>query len=624
MKQTITKLLGGALFALLLVPSSAWAIDYPVTATWNFTSFDQIYRTTGTVASDVSGINLYVDATANNDCVLRPNGSGYAQINTATVLQIPVRSITDVVTVNAYSTLTYTLDGKSVTASATNPKTHTATMKNVADGFVELVATNNSYIDEIRVVQNDRSTTPMLMSFDANGTTYYSDELVWSTEGTTHTATMQIAGTLISSGNPLENIAAYSGSLGAVSYSGNIVTIAIDDHSFIITFTSASNRTVTYYDVDGTTSLGTQNVTSGSTIGTFAYTATPDVGYSFRGWYTAANGGGTKVTTSTVVNDDMDIFAYQTETETYGPNKSYTFDLRTILNASYFDDHEAISISGGTRHGAQHGWYFWNSQPISILVAGNSKISIGLCSYSPNQKITITYPNGTTDECDADPDGDDNNKDGEEHTFVYSGGTSGVATIACSSSYVYIHQIKIDNEYGIITVGSAGWSTYITNEDVNFSGVTAYIVSAKDTETATLTSVASAPAGTPVIIRADEGEYILTSEASPADVSSNKLQKATTEITADGTQYILANAGNGIGFYPATVDSKISAGKAYLSSSVSGHALTLNFDNGTTGINEVANQKSLFVGTCYNLAGQRVAAPAKGLYIVNGKKVIIK
>lgn len=49
----------------------------------------------------------------------------------------------------------------------------------------------------------------------------------------------------------------------------------------------------------------------------------------------------------------------------------------------------------------------------------------------------------------------------------------------------------------------------------------------------------------------------------------------------------------------------------------------LEFDGGTTGIETVqANQAQN--GEYYNLAGQRVAQPTKGLYIVNGKKVIIK
>ena len=49
------------------------------------------------------------------------------------------------------------------------------------------------------------------------------------------------------------------------------------------------------------------------------------------------------------------------------------------------------------------------------------------------------------------------------------------------------------------------------------------------------------------------------------------------------------------------------------------------FDDETTGISEIANSKQPIVnGQCFNLAGQRVAQPTKGLYIVNGKKVVIK
>ncbi len=619
MKQALTKLGGALFFLLFLVTSSAKAT---ITATWDFTTFEQIYRTTGTVNSDKDGIVLYVDATANNDCVLRPNNSGYAQINAATIVRIPVHSVTDVVTVNAYSQLTYTLDGTEIVASTTNPVNHTATMKNVADGFVELVAVNNSYLDQIQVTQNDKATTPMLQSFDANGNTYYSDNLFWTVDGNNHTATVELTGTLVSSTNPLANVTAYVGTLGSVTYSSNTATIAIDDQNFIITFTAATNKTVSYYDVDGTTLLGTQDVQTGNTIGTFAYTANPDAGYSFRNWFTGANGTGTKVTTATVVNNDIDIYAYQTRTETDGADKSYTFDLRTVQDASYFDDHDAISISGGTKNGAQHGWGFNSSQSISILVAGNSKITIGRCSYSSGT-ITITYPNGNTASCAADPDGSDNNKDGQEQTFVYSGGTSGIATISFSGTN-YIHLIKIKNEYGIVNVGSAGWATYITNEDVNFSGVTAYIVSSKDTETATLTSVASAPAGTPVIIKATEGEYILTSEASPADVSENKLQAATTKITADGTQYILANGGNGIGFYPATNDSKISAGKAYLSSSTGARSFSFVYEGETTGISSMQIAEKAMQKECYDLQGRKVVQPTKGLYIMNGKKMIIQ
>ena len=46
-------------------------------------------------------------------------------------------------------------------------------------------------------------------------------------------------------------------------------------------------------------------------------------------------------------------------------------------------------------------------------------------------------------------------------------------------------------------------------------------------------------------------------------------------------------------------------------------------DNGTTGINSV-ERGALSVEGCYTLDGRRVAQPTKGLYIVNGKKVVIK
>ena len=66
--------------------------------------------------------------------------------------------------------------------------------------------------------------------------------------------------------------------------------------------------------------------------------------------------------------------------------------------------------------------------------------------------------------------------------------------------------------------------------------------------------------------------------------------------------------------------------RAYFTTSNDAPALSFNFDGETTGISEELRVKS---GECnapavYNLNGQRVAQPTKGLYIVNGKKVVIK
>ena len=54
--------------------------------------------------------------------------------------------------------------------------------------------------------------------------------------------------------------------------------------------------------------------------------------------------------------------------------------------------------------------------------------------------------------------------------------------------------------------------------------------------------------------------------------------------------------------------------------------MSIAFDDETTGVQELKNSKidGLQTGVCYNLKGQRVSQPTKGLYIVNGKKVIMK
>ena len=74
-------------------------------------------------------------------------------------------------------------------------------------------------------------------------------------------------------------------------------------------------------------------------------------------------------------------------------------------------------------------------------------------------------------------------------------------------------------------------------------------------------------------------------------------------------------------FAPGTV--AIPADKAYLKVSTTGTSrLNVVFDD-ATGISTVETVKAQN-GETYNLSGQRVAQPQKGLYIVNGKKVIIK
>ena len=69
----------------------------------------------------------------------------------------------------------------------------------------------------------------------------------------------------------------------------------------------------------------------------------------------------------------------------------------------------------------------------------------------------------------------------------------------------------------------------------------------------------------------------------------------------------------------------IAAGKAYLKiAAATARNLDVTFADEATGISAALMNKETMNNEVYNLKGQRVAAPMKGLYIVNGKKMVIK
>ena len=67
----------------------------------------------------------------------------------------------------------------------------------------------------------------------------------------------------------------------------------------------------------------------------------------------------------------------------------------------------------------------------------------------------------------------------------------------------------------------------------------------------------------------------------------------------------------------------VPVGKAYLQAPANSRLLVFSFDDSATAIDAVVNDDN-HTTDCFNLKGQRVANPAKGLYIANGKKLVKK
>ena len=177
-----------------------------------------------------------------------------------------------------------------------------------------------------------------------------------------------------------------------------------------------------------------------------------------------------------------------------------------------------------------------------------------------------------------------------------------------------------------VTVGTAGWATYVAEANVTFdSNVTAYIVTGTTADAVQLQEVLAVVKGTPVVVKATAGTYNLeVVDAEDCDVvaNSNRLLVSDGSITADDGVYVLANKTSGVGFYK-WAGGTLSAGRVYLPSQ-SGARSFLSLGGGTTtGIDsmEAVNQDSFRV---YDLQGRHVAQPTKGLYIMNGKKVVLK
>lgn len=85
-------------------------------------------------------------------------------------------------------------------------------------------------------------------------------------------------------------------------------------------------------------------------------------------------------------------------------------------------------------------------------------------------------------------------------------------------------------------------------------------------------------------------------------------------------------------YYPGTSNVTLNAFRAYFSvtkevpeaATSRGIEIDLDGDGISTGIDFIENKATGEVKVIYDLSGRRVANPSKGLYIVNGKKVVIK
>ena len=182
-------------------------------------------------------------------------------------------------------------------------------------------------------------------------------------------------------------------------------------------------------------------------------------------------------------------------------------------------------------------------------------------------------------------------------------------------------------------ISDAGYATYCSPYDLNFvgTGVQAYIAKVEEGNVVNFYEVYNAQAGTGLLLKAAEGSYKLKMESitgeDATDATGNALEGVltNTEVPA-GSFVLMAGTPNnqGTGFYKTKNVFTVGANTAYIKALPNEARTFIGFgDNTTTAIEGVATVKENN-GEIYNLQGQRVVKAQKGLYIVNGKKVLVK
>lgn len=158
-----------------------------------------------------------------------------------------------------------------------------------------------------------------------------------------------------------------------------------------------------------------------------------------------------------------------------------------------------------------------------------------------------------------------------------------------------------------------------------------------NSDTTTLARVITTPAETGIFVKGKPGEYAVPIIEECNDHTLNLLVGTLEQTTLNSTdgamsnyKFTIAEGDTAPMFYPFEDGTTLSGGKAYLQIPTAWlpvtaqKSLNIRFDDGeTTDIDELKGESGE-VKTIYDLSGRVVENPTSGIYIIDGKKVIIK
>lgn len=342
-------------------------------------------------------------------------------------------------------------------------------------------------------------------------------------------------------------------------------------------------------------------------------------------WYEAARGTSAFYKASTVLdsNNQELVIAYK---------KS------DINNVAYFKEAEEIEgLTVSTNQNADvrcsnaAGAYNSSETPVVVttLPAGTYQLTVGLWGGKQDQSQNFKLNDGGK----------------EPWTIPFTGSFQDVSKELVLKAETEISIPKSDAANGrcldyvliqktaeSVSVSKVKFATYVPTCNVVVPAE-AKVYTAKVNEAKSAVVLTEVPAGsviakgTPVLVGAEAGSYNFAASADEATtVADNDLKAATADTKGNGsTIYALVEQDGKAVFAPLKEGVAVSLGHAYLElpAASATRFYSIQFGGETTGINEV-NAVAKADGAYYTLQGVKTSKAAKGIYIHNGKKVVIK
>jgi len=519
------------------------------------------------------------------------------------VVSITPRTKVNIATFTATTTDLVLGETNTTTTSVTNNQVGWTPVAYTYSSDEESVAT----VDEngvVTAVSKGTATITVTAAVSATDPTYKvgaSKSIEITVHNPSHTATFSINGTTsdasVEEGEAI-TFPANPAAIGGKSFVGWKASSAIvgttDEYPTLVTTATMSNADITYYAVfaNSAEGQGWQKMAASaiSEAGTYALLTTD--GRAFNGNISSGHGQATSA-----------AFIFINNAAASAPDGTCEITL-TASGSGYTMYNETNKYLYASK--AATGGLAWHDTEDSYWKYDNDNWQYDK-DYSGSKARLRSYNNSTFRTYSA------NNGD----VLLFAKKTNvNIYSAFCTSLPIPITPAK---EYTTLT------SAYNLDFTSVSSDLKAYIATEVSGGSVKMTQVDKVPAGTGLVLKATTpGSAVnvpVFDGTSPDNVSANKMVGSATATTA-----IAANAGYILSdgaFHPANAGT-LPAGKAYLDIAVSAPVLNLSFDDDVTGIADVRSKMEDVRGNFFDLQGRKVAQPTKGLYIVNGKKYVVK